>query len=121
MSRDADYIKLIHAARWVRLRMLKLSQCPLCERCQAEGRVTAAAEVHHIRPVEEALTYADKEQRMYDPDNLRALCHRCHALTHQEMGRNTKDATRRRNDKHVLDIIATFFTPTEPPTPGGIF
>lgn len=87
MAKDKDYIKLIHTARWLRLRHDKLSEHPLCERCQEEDRITPATEVHHVRPVEEGLSITDKKSLMFDWYNLRALCHDCHVKTHTEMGR----------------------------------
>lgn len=45
---------------------------------------------------------------MYDPHNLQALCHDCHVKVHTEMGRGGKDATRKRNEKQVQDIIKNF-------------
>ena len=109
MAKDKDYMKLIHTARWLKLRRDILSQNPICQRCQADGRVTAATEVHHIRPVEEAVTLSEKRQRMYDPTNLRALCHDCHVKTHTELGRCGKEATKRRNARQVAQVIDKFF------------
>ena len=62
-----------------------------------------------MRAVEEAITFGDKQQRMYDPHNLRALCHVCHVQTHTEMGRSGKEATRKRNDQQVADVVNRFF------------
>lgn len=109
MAKDKDYIRLIHAPRWLRLRREILTAHPLCERCAAEGYVTPATEVHHQRPVEYGVTYADKYRLMYDPNNLRALCHNCHVKVHTEMGRSGKAATRRRNDEQVAEVIRKFF------------
>ena len=94
MAKDKDYRRLIHTAQWVRLRRAKLTAFPLCERCREEGRLAPATEVHHIRPVEEGLTLREKEQLMFDPHNLRALCHECHVKTHTEMGRCGKTLNR---------------------------
>lgn len=109
MAKDRDYTKLINTTRWLQLRRSVLTAHPLCQRCQAEGRITAATEVHHVRPVEEAITYADKRQRMYDPGNLRALCHDCHVKTHTEAGRSGREATKRRNAEQVAQVIARFY------------
>ena len=109
MAKDRDYKKLINTNRWLQLRRSVLTAHPLCQRCQAEGRITAATEVHHVRPVEEAITYADKRQRMYDPGNLRALCHDCHVKTHTEAGRSGREATRRRNAEQIAQVIARFY------------
>lgn len=109
MAKDKEYIKLIHTSRWLRLRRDVLSAHPLCQACEAEGLLTPATEVHHIRPVEEAFTRAERAQRMYDPHNLRALCHACHVKAHTEMGRCGKEATCKRNARHVADIVRKFF------------
>lgn len=109
MAKDKDYQKLIHTGQWLRLRKDVLSVHPLCQRCASEGRITAATEVHHARPVEEAITYGDKRQRMYDPSNLLALCHDCHVKVHTELGRSGKEATKKRNEKQVADVVHRFF------------
>ena len=109
MAKDKEYQKLIHTARWLWLRKAVLTAHPLCQRCERENLVTPATEVHHVRPVEEAVTLAEKRQRMYDPTNLRALCHDCHVRTHTELGRCGKEANRKRQEKHAAEIIAKFF------------
>ncbi len=109
MAKDKDYQQLIHTGRWLRLRREVLTAHPICQRCEGEGRITAATEVHHVRPVEEAITYSDKRQRMYDPHNVQALCHDCHVKTHTELGRSGRDATRKRNEKQVAATIKKFF------------
>lgn len=102
-------MQLIHTERWLRLRKEKLTAQPLCERCQQLGIVTPATEVHHVTPVEDGLTYAAKQRLMYDPHNLRALCHACHVQTHTELGRCGRAATKRRNEEQVKNIINKFF------------
>lgn len=64
-----------------------------------------------MRPVEEAVTYSDKEQRMYDASNLKVLCHDCHVKIHTDLGRSGKDATKKRNELQVKQIIERFFDP----------
>lgn len=109
MAKDRDYQQLINSSRWLRLRRDVLTAHPLCQRCEVEGRLTAATEVHHVRPVEEAITYSDKQQRMYDPHNLRALCHDCHVRTHTEIGRSGREATKKRNAEQTAQVIARYF------------
>lgn len=111
MAKDKDYIKLIHTSRWHNLRKEILTRHPLCQECQKVGRIEASTEVHHIRPVEEAIGYVEKYLRMYDPHNLRALCHDCHVRIHTEMGRCGKEATKKRNDNQVSQVIKKFFEP----------
>jgi len=109
MAKDAEYNRLIHTARWLRLRRRVLTARPLCERCEQEGRLTAGREVHHVRPVEHGLTAAEKERLMFDPQNLRALCRPCHVSEHESMGRSGRAAARRINDAHTSEAISRFF------------
>jgi 5-methylcytosine-specific restriction protein A len=109
MAKDTDYIRMIHTSRWLRLRRDKLTKHPLCERCESEGYLTAATEVHHQIPVEYGVTCADKERLMFDYSNLRALCHNCHVEVHIQMGRSGKAATKRRNDEQVAAMIKKYF------------
>lgn len=109
MAKDKEYRHLIHTSKWLRLRRDVLTAHPLCQRCEAEGRMTPATEVHHIHPVEEAFTRWERTQRMYDVHNLQALCHDCHVRTHTELGRSGKDATKKRNAKQIRQVIDKFF------------
>ena len=91
MSRDPKYQKLFNSKRWKLLRRSYLQQHPLCERCQREGFVRAAVDVHHKTPIESAKTKQDMERLAYNPANLEALCIPCHIKTHQEMRSHTKE------------------------------
>lgn len=110
MAKDKDYIRMIHTARWQQLRRAKLTTSPLCERCKEEGRITPAEEVHHITPVEDGLTVREKETLMFDPHNLRALCHDCHVKTHTEIGRSGKAHTKRRAAEQLERFVKKFLT-----------
>ncbi len=109
MAKDADYRRLIHSARWLRLRREVLTRHPLCARCEEEGRVRTATEVHHVRPVEEATCLREKELLMFSPSNLRPLCHDCHVKTHTEMGRSGREANTRRKAEQASLINRRFF------------
>ena len=108
MARDNDYRRMIHTGRWLRLRRDKLSDFPLCERCEEEGRHSLATEVHHVVPVEDAVTRQDKERLMFDYHNLRALCHDCHVRTHTEMGRSGRAYAERREKNGIRRFIGKF-------------
>ena len=70
---------------WPAIRRGFISAHPLCEMCRREGRVTAAAEVHHIVPLSAGGTH--------DESNLMALCKPCHSrITAREGGRWAKVA-----------------------------
>ncbi|MCM1517522.1 MAG: HNH endonuclease [Pseudoflavonifractor sp.] len=110
MAKDRDYIRMIHTARWLRLRRDILTSHPLCQQCGDEGRIAPATEVHHIRPVEYGINRAEKHRLMFDPANLRTLCHGCHVRIHTDMGRSGKQATKRRNEQQVKSMINKFFS-----------
>ena len=87
MSRDPRYQKLLNSKRWKMIRAEYLRQHPLCERCQREGFIRSAIDVHHRVPVETGKTEQEMERLAYnlDGNNLEALCIPCHIKTHQEM------------------------------------
>ena len=58
--------------KWQRVRAIKLSSDPLCERCERHGIVEPATEVHH------RIALADGGERL-DTANLESLCKRCHS------------------------------------------
>lgn len=91
MAKDADYIRMIHSKGWLRLRKQKLTEQPWCEHClKYSGRRTAATEVHHITPVEDARTMREKELLMYSMANLMSVCRTCHCQIHTELGSRSK-------------------------------
>ena len=111
MAKDEEYNRMIHTSKWLRLRRDVLTRHPLCQRCEAseEPRLVPATEVHHVKPVEEAFTHAERMARMYDAGNCMALCHDCHVKVHTEMGRSGKDANVKRTKRHVDEINSRFF------------
>lgn len=64
--------------RWRKLSEDYRIRNPLCEDCDAQGRTTPAAEVHHIVPINQ-----DPSKRL-DVNNLVALCKQCHDLRHDK-------------------------------------
>jgi len=93
MSRDPRYQRLLNSPRWKNIRRAYLQQHPLCERCEREGFVRSAVDVHHKKPVESAKTEQEMERLAYnlEGNNLEALCIPCHIKTHQEMRSHTKE------------------------------
>lgn len=65
-----------YSARWEHVRKHYLTDHPLCELCEAEGRVKLAALVHHRTPIEQG-------GRVLDRSNLEALCVACHGVRHR--------------------------------------
>ena len=142
MAKSETYNKLIHTRRWLMLRRRKLTENPLCERCLEEGRYVQATEVHHVMPVEDALSPWGQKLLMYDFHNLQSLCHHCHVAVHTEMGRSGKQQNRRKTERQKQDFRKRFMqgevsssltepteptepttptTPTKPPNPPPLF
>ena len=94
MARSKEYQSLLNSKKWRELRAWKLSVNPLCERCQEEGYVTMAVDVHHKRPVESAKTKEEMRRLAFSMSNLQSLCVPCHIKVHQEMKAHTKEAVR---------------------------
>jgi len=68
---------------WRRLRDRYIRAHPLCVMCEAEGRVTIAEVVHHIKPI-------DKSGARMDVNNLMSTCRNCHEKLH---GRKREENT----------------------------
>ena len=67
----AQWRRLYKLARWQHLRRWVLNEQPLCQRCQAQGQITAATDVHHNPPHE-----GDINRFWHGP--FEALCKPCH-------------------------------------------
>ena len=92
MARDAKYKKLINCSQWRKLRNMMLAAHPLCKDCQAQGRISAATEVHHIIPVEKGRTPGEMQRLAYSVHNLVSLCHHCHIKRHKELLKGSKES-----------------------------
>ena len=90
MSKDKYYAKLLNAKRWKDLRKKVLEMQPLCVDCKSKGIITAASQVHHCLPIEDAVLRRNMEHRAYDVANLVALCSACHAARHAAMKSHSK-------------------------------
>lgn len=78
--------KIYNRQKWKKLRDAYIAEHPLCERCLEKGKITAAEQVHHVRPFLSGMSAQEIESLAYDHDNLMALCSQCHKEIHQEMG-----------------------------------
>jgi len=59
--------------QWIATRHFKLAKHPLCERCEAQGRIRPASVVHHL----------DGDPWNNDHTNLLSLCRDCHETIHE--------------------------------------
>lgn len=70
-SPDAErYRRLYKTARWLRIRLRQLAEHPLCQWCEAKGRILPATVCHHVDP-------ASKQDAFFDGPFL-SLCAPCH-------------------------------------------
>ena len=81
--RDTHYKTLIQSTRWRKLRNKYLQEHPQCELC---GQL--ASEVHHREPLMKFRSNLQEMESMcFNPDNLIAVCHKCHIDLHKELGK----------------------------------
>ena len=64
--------KPIHTARWQKVRLIKLTQDPLCQECIKQGHTRAAQQVHHVIP------RAIRPDLTFVMENLMSVCVPCH-------------------------------------------
>ena len=62
----------LQSVRWQKLRLIKLSNNPLCEVCERVGRITEAEEVDHILP------RIERPDLTFVYSNLQSVCKDCH-------------------------------------------
>lgn len=78
--RDRDAKRFYDSAPWLKLRRLKLTADPLCERCRSQGRTVVASQVHHRHELRARPDLA------LDLDNLESLCLPCHNAARSDDG-----------------------------------
>lgn len=109
MAKNEIYNKLIHTNRWLKLRREVLNAHPICQMCEAERRVSAATEVHHIVPCETALSEREMATLMFDPHNVMALCHQHHLQVHEALGKGGKQGNKKRAAERLANFVKKFF------------
>jgi 5-methylcytosine-specific restriction endonuclease McrA len=67
---------------WRQLRGVHLAKNPLCAECWQRGRTVIASVVHHLTP------HKGRWHLFVDPDNLQAVCAKCHDGELREIERN---------------------------------
>lgn len=84
------YMQLLNSREWWgEARVRQMQAHPLCQMCEKEGYVTAAVDVHHLKPVLRGETKEEMRRLCYDPDNLISLCVDCHIAIHKQMKSHT--------------------------------
>ena len=73
---DKEQQRFYDSAAWKKLRKLKLSINPLCERCEREGRTVLATIVHHKDYIREG------GNLLPTLEELESVCLSCHSREH---------------------------------------
>ena len=102
--------------KWVNLRAEILRKSPFCEVHEKRGLKVPATCIHHVREVESGQTEAESTELCYNPDNLIALCERCHKNIHQRKGYNTIAGQKRRAE----DRAARWINKVNPAAAGSV-
>ncbi len=87
-KRKSEYQHIYQDKRWRDIVAAKKRTNPLCERCEAKGRVTPMDEVHHTFPFQWGRTKEEIEQLAFDFDNAESICDTCHDRAHKEIKEN---------------------------------
>ena len=74
--------KYYNNSAWKRLRNWYIQSHPLCERCLFNGKSVPSEEVHHKVEFSKGETMEDKFALLLDPQNLMAVCRKCHMEIH---------------------------------------
>jgi len=78
--------KFYHSKQWEGVRRMVWDRAHgLCEWCAEKGEVVPANVVHHVIPLSES--NMNDVGITLNPENLVALCHDCHTLAHQRLGK----------------------------------
>lgn len=81
-AKRKERMQIYNTARWKELRLTKLRQDPLCERCKEEGRITPADDIHHITSFMSSNDFHQRRFLAFDMNNLKSLCDKCHQREH---------------------------------------
>ena len=104
-----NYVDIINSRKWQRLRNEYLGYHPLCERCERDGRIKPATDVHHIKPIQSKTTIEEMTALAFDANNLMALCYQCHHLIHLEMKSNSIEHKKQIIQEETNDSIKKLF------------
>ena len=85
---NPEVFKKYNSKKWDKVRKMKLSYNPFCERCLEKGYYVPAYLVHHKEYITD-LNYTNPDV-MFNLDNLESLCMECHNKEHFE-GKSKKE------------------------------
>ena len=83
-----DGMNYYHSKQWKNLRLWYITEHPLCERCLERGISRPSEEIHHIKPFMLGASDDERWNLLLNPNNLAALCERCHHEVHNSFGQS---------------------------------
>ena len=90
--------------KWRLLRLSYIQRHPLCEICEALGKIVPAEDVHHKDSFNNYLG-DQRIEKAYDPENLMSLCKTHHAELHknhtQTTGFDMSDYLKKHKDEEI--------------------
>lgn len=84
-KRDNLNHKVYNSDIWRKLRIMYLSEHPLCERCLEKDKIITAEHVHHKVEIDRGNNIIEKKTIGYNYENLQALCKDCHKEIHKKI------------------------------------
>ncbi len=91
LKKDSDDHRWVYnTQRWRELRLIFISELPLCSECLKKNHLRSAIEVHHIKPISQFKTKELKQFWGYNKENLKGLCTECHKAEHQTQRNQAK-------------------------------
>ena len=84
---DPNFHKYYNSSIWKSLRDWYYKQHPICEVCEAHGRVNPTQHIHHKFPFGNGKTEELKWALLTDANNLIGLCRKCHYAIHNKIDR----------------------------------
>ena len=104
--------KQTYSYKWEKFSKAFRELNPTCKLCDEQGRVTPSDHVHHIVGI------VEDPSKMFDPDNLMALCQPCHDAIHGRVQRSKSWGASNRGADFMARIANSEALTSPPNNPG---
>jgi 5-methylcytosine-specific restriction enzyme A len=82
-NKNLIFKTVYNTQRWRDLRIEKLKNNPLCQKCEYDNMITPATQVHHLVEISKGGSDIDNIYHLgFDYDNLMSVCDKCHKEIH---------------------------------------
>ena len=113
-----EHAKVYATEKWKRMRLVALSESPLCIICSSIGRTIEATTVDHC------ITFVDiSDPIAFNSDNLFCLCHSCHANLYyiESLNRDYWKSSYNKGVLSIKDIAKIKYKPVTSVTSDGYY